>query len=86
MDVPIIPVDTSPEAAQVQVEIFRRMVPSRRLQLALEMGDSLRALVAAGIQQRHPEYAPQQVRLALIRLTLGKELFQKAFPGKEIAV
>jgi hypothetical protein len=42
--------DTSPEAAAIQAEIFRRMKPAQRLQLALEMSESMRniALAAAG--------------------------------------
>lgn len=80
------PRDTISEAAIVQAEIFRRMTPERRLRIALEMGDSLRRFVAAGVRLRHPDYSEQQVKLAVFRLTLGDELFGKAYPEVDIAV
>jgi hypothetical protein len=80
------PGDTTPEAARVQVEICRRMPASKRLELALQMSDSLRNLVAAGVRHRHPEFSEDQVALAVTRLYLGKELFAKAYPGVRIEV
>jgi hypothetical protein len=76
-----VPADTTLEAARVQYDIYRRMPPERRLELALRMSDSLRALTAAGVRHRHPEYDEEQVRLAVIRLTLGDELFRQVYPG-----
>jgi hypothetical protein len=79
-----IPADTTPEAALVQLEIYRRMSPSRRMELALEMSDSLRKVVAAGVRQRHPEYTDDRARLAVIHLYLGDELFHQVYPGVDI--
>jgi hypothetical protein len=83
---PFLPADTSLEAARVQIAIYQRMPPEKRLAQAFQMTAAARALSAAGIRQRHPEYTERQVKLALIRLTLGDELFRKVFPGVEIAV
>ena len=82
----VIPADTTPEAWWVQVEIFRRMTPGRRLELAIEMSDNLRKIVAAGVRSRHPDYTEEQVRLAVNRLYLGEKLFRKAFPGVDVAI
>lgn len=76
-----IPADTTPEAAWVQIEAFRRMSPSKRLRMTLQLCDSLRAIVAAGVRSRHPEFSAEQVKLAAIRLSLGEELFCKVYPG-----
>jgi hypothetical protein len=84
MSVEGIPADTTPEAAAVQLEIYRQMHPLQRLELALSMGDTGRSLATAGVRSRHPEYSDEQVRLAVIRLTLGEELFREAYPGVEI--
>jgi hypothetical protein len=84
--VELIPADTTHEAAMVQLEIFRRMPPEQRLQLAFQMTDSLRQVAAAGVRHRHPEYNEQQVRLAVIRLTLGDQLFHEVYPGVNIEV
>jgi hypothetical protein len=70
----------------VQIDIYRRMSPNRRLELALQMSDSLRSVVAAGVRNRHPDYSEEQVRLAVARLWLGDELFHQVHPGVEIAV
>jgi hypothetical protein len=86
MNVELIPADTTPEAWRVQVEVYRRMSPSRRLELACQMTDSLRRVVAAGVRARHPEYSEEQVRLAFARLWLGDDLFCKVHPGVEITV
>jgi hypothetical protein len=86
MAVEVVPADTTPEAAAVQREVFRRMAPMKRLQLACEMSDFLRGIVTDGVRSRHPDYDEHQVNLAVMRLTIGDELFQKAFPGVQIAI
>ena len=86
MTVEVVPADTTPEAARVQFDIFRRMPPSKHLELALGMSDSLRKVVASGVRSRHPEFSDEQVRLAVIRLSLGENLFRQVYPGVEIEV
>jgi hypothetical protein len=81
-----MPADTTPEAARVQVEIFRRMPASKRLELSVRMSNALRDLVASGVRHRHPQYSPEEVRLAVIRLSLGDSWFRKVYPGVEVAV
>src|SRR5437588_5125605 len=70
MNLDPVPADTTREAWQVQMEVLRRMSPNRRLELAFQMTNSLREVVASGVRSRHPEYSDDQVRLAVIRLTL----------------
>jgi hypothetical protein len=74
------PLDTSPEVERIQNEIFRKMAPERRLQLAIELTQTSRKLLATGVRQRHPEYDEAQVRLAVIRLTIPEKLFLAAYP------
>jgi hypothetical protein len=76
--------DTSPEAAAVQRAIWERMGPEGRLRLALRMSEDVRALAAAGIRHRHPDYDDGDVRWALFRLVHGDELFRKAWPQAPI--
>jgi len=76
--------DTTEEAARVQREVYRRMSPARRLQLIFEMNENLRELLAAGVRDRHPDYTEAQVKLAVIRLWLGRDLFTRAYPGQHI--
>jgi hypothetical protein len=80
----IMPADTAPQAAAVQLEAYRRMAPVERLRIAFEMSDSVRRLSAAGVRSRHHDYSEEQVRLAVIRLSLGEDLFRKAYPGVDV--
>jgi hypothetical protein len=84
MTEPYLPADTSLDAIRVQHAVYRRMSPERRLQLAFQMTASARTLAASGARARHPEYTPRQVDLAVIRLTLGEELFRLAYPGEDV--
>jgi hypothetical protein len=81
---PFLPADTSLEAIRVQHAVYRRMTVEQRLKLTFQMIEAARALSASGVRARHPEYTERQVELAVIRLTLGEELFRKAFPGEEV--
>lgn len=74
------PLDTSPEVERIQNEIFRKMAPARRLQLAIELTQTSRKLLTYGVRRRHPEYNDEQVRLATIRLTIPEKLFLAAYP------
>jgi hypothetical protein len=81
-----VPLDTTWEAAMVQLEIFRKMPGEKKLELACSMSNSLRALVASGVRDRHPEYTEDQVRLAVNRITLGEKLFREVYPGIDIRI
>ena len=72
--------DTSPEAAAVQLAIYRRMSGSDRVRIGHQMSLDARAIALAAIRRRHPEYDDATARYALFRLLLGDELFQKAWP------
>jgi hypothetical protein len=76
-----VPADTTLEAARLQIEALRRMTPEQRLTQGCRMNDEARALLRAGVRNRHPDYNAEQLRLATIRLLLGEEWFQVCFPG-----
>ena len=72
--------DTSSQAEKVQVEVFRRMKPEMRLQMAIDLAQTSRKLVEEGVYRRHPDYGEDQIRLAAIRLILEEDLFLSAYP------
>lgn len=74
--------DTSPDAARVQLEVYRRMEPSERLRVGLELTRMSRDLLAQGIRARHPEYSDDDLRWAFLRAWLGPEDFAQAYPGE----
>jgi hypothetical protein len=78
------PPDTSPEGHAAQLEVYRRLGPTRRAQLAAQMSVDTRRLTREGIRSRHPDYTAEQTELALRRLLYGDELFRRAWPGRPL--
>ena len=68
-----IPLDTSPEAAAVQEQIFTQMTPAHRLRMAFEMSESMRNFARAGIRNRHPQWTEEQISRELLRIMYGFE-------------
>jgi hypothetical protein len=73
--------DTSSDAEKLQIEIFRRMGPEKRLQSASLLSETCRSLLAEGIRKRHPNYNKEQIRLAVIRCLIPEGLFLRAYPN-----
>jgi hypothetical protein len=76
--------DTTVEAQQVQIQVYRRLGPEGRLQRAMDMCDEAREVAQSGIRARHPEYSDEAVKWALFRLLLGDSLFRAAYPGRPL--
>ena len=74
------PVDTSSVAERKQLDILRSFSPEKRLKIAIDLTQTSRNLLSAGVRQRHPEYDERQVALAVIRLTLPDDVFLAAYP------
>ena len=74
--------DTAPHATQV--EVYRRMGGTGRLQVMFRLIRLGRRAAAAGIRRRHPEYDDEQVLLALARLLYGDDLIRRAWPDREL--
>jgi len=80
--VPVLALDTAPEAERVQIEILRAMTGEQRVRIAFELTALAIRACECGIRDRHPEYGEREVFLARVRLTLGDELFRAAYAGE----
>lgn len=69
--------DTTEAAARIRLDIVRNLDGPTRLALACQMSDEARAVSAAGIRHRHPDWSEQQIRDALLELLVGPELAAK---------
>ena len=78
-----IPADKTIEAARKQFEILRKLGPEVRAKMAFEMSDNLRRTVEAGVRQRHPDWGQEEVKRAVLRLTIGERLFRQVFGDAE---
>ena len=63
--------DTAPEAREIQARIIREMTTAQRLQLAVEMSESLRRVAEAGLRSRQPELSEEERSHVLLRLLYG---------------
>jgi hypothetical protein len=66
--------DTHPEAERVQLELFRRASPARRVQLALSLSDAAIALSRRAISRQDPAASAQEVGLRFVALHYGDDL------------
>lgn len=76
--------DTTLEAERVHIAVLKRLGGSGRAEMILQLCAGLRQVTEEGVRQRHPDYDDDAVRLAMIRLTTGEELFRRLFPGLEL--
>ena len=73
------PLDTSPEAWAVFLDIQRRMTPGEKVARVFELSARVKAMAEAGLRHRYPEASDEEIRLRAIRQRLGHELFEKAY-------
>jgi hypothetical protein len=78
--------DTTPAAARVQIEAYRRLGEVGRFEAAFGLIALSRHAAVSGIRARHPEYDDEQVRLAYVRLVLGQEVAQAMWPDRHLPV
>ena len=74
------PLDTTADAAAIQLEIYRKLSGQDRVRIGHQMSLDARAITLAAIRRRHPDYDDATARWALFRLLIGDELFCKAWP------
>ena len=79
-----VPLDTSPEAHEMQAESLRRMGGEARLGIMFRLNQFARDVAVAGIKSRHPGYTDEQVRLAFFRLKLGDETTRRVWPDRDL--
>jgi hypothetical protein len=76
--------DTSREAHEVQMRLYRSMTDAQRSELALRMSDDIRQIAAEGIRTRHPDYTERDVRRALVVLLYGADAAARVWPGSPV--
>jgi hypothetical protein len=63
--------DTSQAAAAAQADVLRHLLPERRLELAVDMSLTARALLGARLRAEHPDWSETEVHTQVLRLTLA---------------
>ncbi len=70
--------DTTPEARQALVQVYRDMPPERKATIVGDLRRMTRQLFDAGYRARHPESTADDLVVAWMRHTLEPELYEKA--------
>ena len=71
--------DTTPAAAKLQLEIYRKMPVERKLELVEDANHTARLLALAGLAERYPEDPPERLHRRLFDLVLGPELAARVY-------
>ena len=75
--------DTSPEAEQVQIRIWRAMPAWRKLEMVAQMNATVRSLALTGLAQRYPKASAAELTRRLAGLWLGDELAMRVYGAQE---
>lgn len=71
--------DTTQEAEQVQVKIWRSMSPLQKAQLTSAVTQGATDLALAGLRSRHPGASSRELRIRLALMTLGDGLVRRIY-------
>ena len=62
------PLDTTPQAANVQTDVLRRLTPIQRLAIAVEMSELAQGLAFLRWKSQFPELSERDLRVQIARL------------------
>jgi hypothetical protein len=71
--------DTDPDAERVQLEIYRRMPPWKKIELVAEANAMSRDLALSGIRSRHPDASEDEIRRRFLGIWLGEDLATEVY-------
>jgi len=71
--------DTSPEAARILNEGYRRMTPTQKLRRVESLNRTLVRLAASRIRAQYGDVPEEEMRLRLASLRLGRETMIRMF-------
>ncbi len=74
--------DTTPQARQVQLDLYRRMSPAKKFKIVCEAYRFGQSLAMAGIRMRHPNAGEKEVKQIWAKEHLGEELYYKVYGDK----
>jgi hypothetical protein len=78
--------DTSPEAEQVLLELYRKMPDWRKFRCIADLNETMRRIQRAEIRERYPQADEYELKMRLASRWLEPELMRQAFgwdPDKE---
>lgn len=71
--------DTHPKMEALQIELWRRASPTRKMNMLAQLNASARLLALTGLRAQYPQASEAELRRRLASLLLGEELARKAY-------
>jgi hypothetical protein len=75
--------DTTAEAREVQLKLYRRMSAARKIELIFDAYHTGRLLAMAGIRMLNPDATEKQIWHIWAKKHLGEDLYNKVYGTKE---
>ncbi len=71
--------DTAPAVAARYHELIGALPGARRLEVAAQLTQGVRALAEAGLRHRHPRASEKEIRCRLFALLYGRRVAERPF-------
>jgi hypothetical protein len=71
--------DTDPKMEALQIELWRKASPTRKMHMLAQLNASARILTLAGLRSRFPNATETELRRRLADLLLGEELARRVY-------
>lgn len=71
--------DTSPQAQQVLIELYRKMPPDIKFKRIFEAYQTGKMLAMAGLRERYPDAGEKKIWYLWAKQHLGDDLFEKVY-------
>ena len=75
--------DTSAEAKRLVLDLYRRMSPTRKIELVFDAYRTGQLLSMAGIRMQYPDATEEQVWHIWAKRHLGEKLYNQVYGSKE---
>lgn len=75
--------DTPKEVLEFQYDLYRKMSPAKKIELAFDAYHTGQQLAMAGIKMQYPSADENQVWHIWAKRHLGEDLYNKAYGSKE---
>ena len=71
--------DTTPEVEEILFKMWRETPPWRKWQMMDDLNQSARQIAQIGLNKRHLNASPEEIRRRLADMVLGSELADRAY-------
>jgi len=75
----VLSADTHPKMEALQIQLWRRATPTRKMEMLAQLNASARTLALAGLRSQYPQASEAELRRRLAGLLLGEELARKVY-------